>query len=103
MSKGSKDSSQEMPACNNSRLQLRTGTLQEEGNFCLSKKIILTTEHSAFMKEREKSPGDGAKLCKNLTPPKEEGIQNASTSSDLHDHLVRWCSSCKGLKKNFIQ
>lgn len=56
MSKESEDLSQKMPACNSSRLQLRTGTLQEEGNFCLSKKIILTTEHSAFIKEGGKKP-----------------------------------------------
>lgn len=93
MSKESEDLSQKMPAWNNSRLQLRTGTLQEEGNFCLSKKKILTTEHSAFIKEEKKNPGDGVKLGKNSTSPKQEGIQNMSTSSDLHGHLFRWCSS----------
>lgn len=71
MSKESEDLSQEMPACNNSRLQLRTGTLQEEGNFCLSKNIILTTENSAFMKEVGGKPGDGAKFGKNSTPLKQ--------------------------------
>lgn len=64
MSKESEDLSQKMPACNNSRLQLRTGTLQEEGNFCLSKKIILTTEHSAFIKEGGKTLGMVQNLAK---------------------------------------
>lgn len=64
MSKRSEDSSQEVPACNNSRLQLRMGTLQEEGNFCLTKIIILTTEHSAFKKRGKKNLGMGQNLAK---------------------------------------
>lgn len=106
MSNGSENTSQEMPACNNSRLHLRMGTLQEKGNFCLSKKIILTTERVLLLwkRGRGKNPGDDAKLGKNSTPPKQEGIQNTSTSiwSNLHDHLVRWCSFCKWLKKTCI-